>query len=59
MEKRQADTPSPSDWYVIGRMAENYGVPEAAATAYKRVEKTPADGLSTYELAQRRLTALK
>ena len=58
IEKRMTDTPSPSDWYVIGRIAENYGVPEAAVAAYKRVEKTDVDGLSTWELSQRRLAAI-
>ncbi|HYU25026.1 MAG TPA: hypothetical protein VEO74_07480, partial [Thermoanaerobaculia bacterium] len=58
IEKRMTDTPSPSDWYVVGRIAENYGVPEAAVAAYKRVEKTNVDGLSTWELSQRRLAAI-
>jgi len=44
---------------VVGRIAENYGVAEAAKAAYKRVEKTNVDGLSTWELSQKRLAALK
>jgi Flp pilus assembly protein TadD len=65
LERRIADTLSPNDWYVVGRIAENYGVPEAAVAAYKRVEKPGADGtpgieqpLSSWELSQRRLAAL-
>jgi tetratricopeptide (TPR) repeat protein len=58
LERRIADTLSPNDWYVVGRIAENYGVPEAAVAAYKRVEKSPEQPLSSWELSQRRLAAL-
>ena len=64
LERRIADTLSPNDWYVVGRIAENYGVPEAAVAAYKRVEKSDAgsptrlEPLSSWELSQRRLAAL-
>lgn len=37
---RQRDQPGSEDWYVLGRIAETYGVREAAAAAYKRVAKT-------------------
>ena len=64
MDKRLSDTPTSIDWYVVGRIAENYGVPDAAAAAYKRVEKDPSssmaiDSVSTWALAQRRLAAMK
>jgi tetratricopeptide (TPR) repeat protein len=57
---RQNDEPESYDWYVFGRIAENYGVADAALAAYRRVEKKPEDatGLSTWELAQRRLALL-
>ncbi len=58
LDKSRRDTPDSSDWYVLGRMAENYGVREAALAAYKRVDKKEADGASVWELAQRRLTAM-
>ena len=54
------EEPSSVDWYVLGRIAENYGAAETAIADYKRVDKpqrlTPG---STYELAQKRLVALK
>ena len=51
--------PGAADWYVFGRMAEQYGLPEVARGLYARVEK-PADGeaASTFHLAQARLAAL-
>lgn len=51
--------PSSVDWYVLGRIAENYGASDAALAAYKRVTKPKRDRLgSTYELAQRRVHVL-
>ncbi|MEA2162521.1 MAG: hypothetical protein QOK37_648 [Thermoanaerobaculia bacterium] len=58
LDKSRRDTPDSSDWYVLGRMAENYGVRDAALAAYKRVDKKESDGASVWELAQRRLTAM-
>jgi tetratricopeptide (TPR) repeat protein len=56
---RGDDEAKPDDWYVLGRIAETYGVTEAARAAYARVEKqTPDSPLSTYRLAQRRLGRL-
>jgi tetratricopeptide (TPR) repeat protein len=49
------------DWYVIGRLAEVYGLPAAARTAYARVERPTEPYLlpsSTYALAARRLARL-
>ncbi len=46
------------DWYVLGRIAENYGVDDFAITAYRKVS-TERDGAATVtELAQRRLDGL-
>jgi tetratricopeptide (TPR) repeat protein len=59
LDKSRRDQPDSSDWYVLGRMAENYGVREAALAAYKRViKKDQNDGASVWELAQRRLVAM-
>lgn len=60
---RKHDEPEHIDWYIVGRIAEGYGLPDIAAAAYRRVK--PADSsstepasVSTYQLAQRRLRAL-
>jgi len=58
IDSRKAEQPSSADWFVLGRIAEDYGVRDAALAAYKRVEKEEATGTTTWELAQRRLTAL-
>ncbi len=58
LDKSRRDEPDSSDWYVLGRMAENYGVRDAALAAYKRVVKKENDGASVWELAQRRLAAM-
>jgi len=58
LDKSRRDQPDSSDWYVLGRMAENYGVRDAALAAYKRVVKKEGDGASVWELAQRRLKAM-
>ena len=51
--------PDEADWYVFGRMAEQYGLPEVARGLYARVEK-PTDGeaFSTFHLARARLATL-
>jgi tetratricopeptide (TPR) repeat protein len=59
IEQTDDDEPNPADWYIVGRIAETYGVLDAAAEAYQKVTK-PADlGGSAYELAQQRLAGLK
>jgi tetratricopeptide (TPR) repeat protein len=58
LDKSRRDQPDSSDWYVLGRLAENYGVREAALAAYKRVDKKENDGASVWELAQRRLAVM-
>jgi len=54
------DSPEPHDWYVLGRIAENYGELETAREDYGRVtppEDQPVGG-STYQLAAKRLAAI-
>jgi tetratricopeptide (TPR) repeat protein len=55
------DRPGSDDWYVIGRIAELYGEPEAAVLAYERVAEPTRTNQhdSTWELAVRRLAELK
>ena len=55
----EGSAPGEADWYVFGRMAEQYGLPEVARGLYARVEKpTDFEAFSTYHLAQARLAAL-
>jgi tetratricopeptide (TPR) repeat protein len=59
MDEAGHEEPSSVDWYVLGRIAENFGALDAAIADYKRVEKPElADSASTYLLAQKRLTVL-
>jgi tetratricopeptide (TPR) repeat protein/transglutaminase-like putative cysteine protease len=54
--------PDPDDWFIIGRVYEQYGEIAAAQAAYQQViaRKEPLPGLeSAALLAQRRLEALK
>jgi tetratricopeptide (TPR) repeat protein len=54
------EEPNSDDWYVLGRIAESYGVRDAALAAYKRVEKPKVDlSGSSYQLAQHRLSTMK
>ena len=47
-----------ADWYVVGRIAESYGIRDVAVDAYQRVEKDDHRS-SSWELAQNRLARLK
>jgi tetratricopeptide (TPR) repeat protein/transglutaminase-like putative cysteine protease len=58
MDKRGVDDPGSDDWFVLGRIAENYGVRDVAMAAYKRVEKSELTGTTTWELTQRRIAAM-
>jgi transglutaminase-like putative cysteine protease/Flp pilus assembly protein TadD len=61
LDARGNDTAGPDDWYVFGRLAEQYGLPDVARKYYKRVSppKSPAEEpMSTHALAVRRLAAL-
>jgi tetratricopeptide (TPR) repeat protein len=58
LDQRRDDRPEADDWYILGRIAEHYGLREYAATVYHRVtaEDSPVDqALGTAVLAQRRL----
>ncbi len=59
MKVAGAEHPTSADWYVLGRIAEQFGVREAAADAYRKVEgNEDSSHLSVYQLAQRRLQVL-
>jgi tetratricopeptide (TPR) repeat protein len=58
MDKRGTDDPASDDWFILGRIAENYGVRDVAMAAYKRVEKGELTGMTTWELTQRRIAAM-
>ena len=59
MDLRQRDQPDSDDWYVLGRIAETYGVRDAAIAAYSRVKESSQPGANANELAKRRLARLK
>ena len=59
IDQTENDEPESSDWYIVGRIAETYGVLDAAAEAYQKVTKPERLGGSAYELAQERLAGLK
>jgi tetratricopeptide (TPR) repeat protein len=59
MDDAGRDEPAPHDWYVLGRIAENYGATDAAVAAYRKVDKPKESVLSsTWVLADRRLKAI-
>ncbi|MBV9495490.1 MAG: DUF3857 domain-containing protein [Acidobacteria bacterium] len=58
IDTRMRDQPASSDWYVLGRIAENYGVRDAALAAYKHVTKEEDPGATVWELTEKRLAAL-
>ena len=61
LAERAAETPDAIDWYVFGRLAEHYGLPEAARRYYTRIPAPRPGGtsaISTYSLARKRLAAL-
>lgn len=54
------DEPRSEDWFVFGRIAETYGFPDSARTAYQRVidgEETTSP-ISTAVLARQRLSVM-
>lgn len=54
------ETPRSLDWYIIGRIAEEYGERRTALDAYRMVERpSQPHPLSTFSLAQRRLRLLE
>ncbi|HEV2855253.1 MAG TPA: hypothetical protein VHC97_20835 [Thermoanaerobaculia bacterium] len=55
------EAPDSHDWYVFGRLAEHYGLPDVARKYYKKVappERPEEESMSTHALAARRLAAL-
>jgi transglutaminase-like putative cysteine protease/Flp pilus assembly protein TadD len=57
---RSGNRPEGADWLVVGLVAERYGLRDEAAAAYGRVAAPAApEGLSSHDLAQRRLRALQ
>lgn len=60
MSSGNLSEPNSAIWFGFGLIYEQYGVPEAAIAAYKRVEKPkgPVDPTDTFVLAQARLKAL-
>ncbi len=51
-------TPGEADWYVLGRIAEEYGLDDDARAYYRRVGDDEEDGPTTAALATRRLASL-
>ncbi|NNM54466.1 MAG: DUF3857 domain-containing protein [Spirochaetales bacterium] len=49
----------PADWYVVGRIAEGYGLTQEAHKDYQKIPTHSTDPLSESVLAQRRLTLLE
>ena len=62
MDQEGLDEPNPAFWYAFGRIAEQYGIREAAIADYARVTK-PNQAIeipdSSYRLAQLRLQAVR
>ncbi len=62
MELNGLVAPGSDEWYVIGRIAEQYGLPAAGREAYRQVDAPEAGDiawLSCYTLALRRLQAME
>jgi tetratricopeptide (TPR) repeat protein len=58
IDQRVSDRPTPDDYYVLGRIAETYGVRDAALAAYKRVQEKGTPGEQWKELAEQRMKGL-
>jgi hypothetical protein len=60
MSTGNLEVPNSAIWYGFGRIYEEYGVNDAAAAAYQRVERPDGviDPTGTFVLAQSRLKAL-
>jgi tetratricopeptide (TPR) repeat protein len=56
----QGLTPDDSDWYVLGRIAQDYGLRDDAIAAYRKVHKPAVHALmpSSYDFARRHLKEL-
>lgn len=56
------EEPAGAEWLVLGRLAEHFGLPEAARRYYRRVEPpedAPLEAVSAHRLAARRLEAME
>jgi predicted Zn-dependent protease len=54
--------PNSECWYVFGRIAEQYGIDDAALAYYGKVQApkvNPDNPISTYSLARKRIAAIK
>lgn len=49
-----ADEPSPADWYVVGRLAEHCGMPDAARQSYTRASADESGRLDSPSVLARR-----
>lgn len=59
IDQRTSDRPTPDDYYVLGRIAETYGVRDAAIAAYKRVQEKGTPEEHWKELAEKRMKGLQ
>lgn len=58
LETQPDELPSASEWYILGRIAETYGLLDSARSSYRKVappERSTPLSASTYNMAQRRL----
>ena len=61
MDVAGQEEPEGNTWYVFGRIAEQYGIRDAALADYRRVEKPDIEeGIATtsWALAQRRIAEI-
>ncbi len=61
VDLRTTGDPAPADWYVLGRIAEGYGLPDAARRAYQKALSTkvsPSKPFSVELLAKGRMDKL-
>jgi tetratricopeptide (TPR) repeat protein len=59
ISRRGNTDPTGIDWYVLGRIAENYGIRDAALAAYAKATDLDEDDETVMVLTQRRLAVLK
>jgi tetratricopeptide (TPR) repeat protein len=59
MELRGSFEPNGAEWYITGRINEQLGLRDDAAAAYRRVTRDITEPMSSYDLAQARLAALR